>query len=153
MKTSRYIMVGIALIATAATLSHAQNIVRVHVDASTSLEQVLGDDWADIDSLIVTGQASSDDLKMLRRCIYDGATTGVDLSQCSVPQNVLPDAAFMAEFKPDETGALQDYINQNMDAGSSMPLPIQASGPSPSRHRLPVSGSMRFIVAAVCVAI
>ena len=48
-------MVGIALIATAATLSHAQNIVRVHVDASTSLEQVLGDDWADIDSLIVTG--------------------------------------------------------------------------------------------------
>ena len=42
-------MVGIALIATAATLSHAQNIVRVHVDASTSLEQVLGDDWADID--------------------------------------------------------------------------------------------------------
>lgn len=107
MKTSRYIMVGIALIATAATLSHAQNIVRVHVDASTSLEQVLGDDWADIDSLIVTGQASSDDLKMLRRCIYDGATTGVDLSQCSVPQNVLPDAAFMAEFKPDETGALQ----------------------------------------------
>lgn len=100
-------MVGIALIATAATLSQAQNIVRVHVDASTSLEQVLGDDWSEIDSLVVTGQASSDDLKMLRRCIYDGATTGVDLSQCSVPQNTLPDAAFMAEFKPDETGALQ----------------------------------------------
>lgn len=107
MKTTRYIMVGIALMACAASLSKAQNIVRVHVTPETTLEQALGEEWASVDSLVITGQASGDDLKMLRRCIYDGATTGVDMSGCTVPGNTLPDAAFMAEFRADETGAVQ----------------------------------------------
>ncbi len=107
MKAFRFLLVGIALMASTIILSQAQIIVQAHIDEHTTLEQVLGDGWANIDSLVLTGQASGDDLKMLRRCIYDGSTTGVDMSGCAVPGNTIPDAAFMAEFKPDETGGVQ----------------------------------------------
>lgn len=91
----------------AMNLSVAQNIVRVHVNEGASLEQALGDGWDSVDSLVVTGHATGEDLKMVRRCIYDGVTTGVDMSGCTVPGNTIPDAAFIAEFRLDENGDMQ----------------------------------------------
>ena len=59
------------------------------------LEQVLGDKWNTIDSLVVHGPINAADFKTIVRCAKDGSMRIVNLQYAQVENNKIPDSAFV----------------------------------------------------------
>ena len=88
----------------------ARVVQTYHVTEPGSLATMMGESWTGIDSLVVTGDINADDVATMRRCVYEGVTTGVNLMDANMPDDALPDSAFIAGFVIDEHGkAHQDY--------------------------------------------
>ena len=76
----KYLM--ILFIAVSILTANSQNVRTVHLDGQP-LEEALGDDIFNIDSLVVTGKIMKDDYKNgLSKALYLGRVRGVDLSGC-----------------------------------------------------------------------
>ena len=101
----RYIILSLCALCVA--VLYGQSVKQVEIGQQMSLAQALGNDWNTADSLVITGHANDQDLEMLRQCIYQGVTSGVDMSGCSVAGDAIPDMAFAAEFQTDEHGITQ----------------------------------------------
>ena len=59
------------------------------------LEQVLGDKWNTVDSLIVYGPINATDFKTIVRCAKDGSMRIVNLQYAQVENNKIPDSGFV----------------------------------------------------------
>lgn len=59
------------------------------------LEQVLGDKWNTVDSLIVHGPINAADFKTIVRCAKDGSMRIVNLQYAQVENNKIPDSGFV----------------------------------------------------------
>lgn len=59
------------------------------------LEQVLGDKWNTIDSLVVRGPISAPDFKSIVRCARDGNLRIVNLQYAQVENHKIPDSGFV----------------------------------------------------------
>ena len=59
------------------------------------LEQVLGDKWNTIDSLVVHGPISAPDFKTIVRCAKDGNLRIVNLQYAQVENHKIPDSGFV----------------------------------------------------------
>ena len=86
-------------------LSYSQKMYgQVHFfDANVSkygeLEQVLGDKWDKIDSLIVHGPINKADFKTIVRCARDGSMRIVNLQYAQIENNKIPDFGFVDRDK------------------------------------------------------
>ena len=63
------------------------------------LEQVLGDKWDKIDSLIVHGPINKADFKTIVRCARDGSMRIVNLQYAQIENNKIPDFGFVDRDK------------------------------------------------------
>ena len=59
------------------------------------LEQVLGDKWNTVDSLIVHGPINAADFKTIVRCAKDGSMRIVNLQYAQIEYNKIPDSGFV----------------------------------------------------------
>lgn len=76
-------------------LSMSSEVIRTyHVTEPGTLASMMGDDWRGIDSLVISGEIGHDDVMTMRRCVYEGATSGINLYDASLPGDALPDGAF-----------------------------------------------------------
>ena len=66
-----------------------------HVSKYGELEQVLGDKWDKIDSLIVHGPINKADFKTIVRCARDGSMRIVNLQYAQIENNKIPDFGFV----------------------------------------------------------
>lgn len=66
----------------------------VDVKEGEALETLLGEDKLDIDTLVVTGSLKHTDFPVMRQCLYDGKLRVIDISECTVEDDSLPDKAF-----------------------------------------------------------
>ena len=65
------------------------------VDKYGQLEQVLGDKWSTIDSLVVHGPINATDFKTIVRCARDGKLRIVNLQFSQVENNKIPESGFV----------------------------------------------------------
>ena len=70
-----------------------------HVSKYGELEQVLGDKWDKIDSLIVHGPINKADFKTIVRCARDGSMRIVNLQYAQIENNKIPDFGFVDRDK------------------------------------------------------
>ena len=66
-----------------------------HVSKYGELEQVLGDKWDKIDSLIVHGPINKADFKTIVRCATDGSMQVVNLQYAQIENNKIPNSGFV----------------------------------------------------------
>lgn len=82
---------------------------------SRSLEELLGDDMFNVDSIRITGYLPYSDVKALRLGACYGHLSGIDLSGCRIENDVLPDEAFISHneppYSPSETYLFADAKN------------------------------------------
>ena len=71
------------------------NFFDAHVSKYGELEQVLGDKWDKIDSLIVHGPINKADFKTIVRCARDGSMQIVNLQYAQIENNKIPDSGFV----------------------------------------------------------
>ena len=72
------------------------NVVKsITTDGSQPVSALLGDDWDKVDSVIVDGLLSLDDVTVLANCVKNGCLTGIDMSHCTLPSDSLPSEAFL----------------------------------------------------------
>ena len=69
-----------------------------HVSKYGELEQVLGDKWDKIDSLIVHGPINEADFTTMWKCAFEGKLTVLNLEHAQVENDKIPEYAF---FKRD----------------------------------------------------
>lgn len=92
-------VVFIIIIASCFILSRGQdNVFDAVVDAPGTLEEVIGDKWQTIDSLVVYGPVNSSDFDIIYKCISEGGVSVLNLEHTQFENNKLPDYAF---FKDD----------------------------------------------------
>lgn len=72
----------------------------VDVKEGEALETLLGEDKLDIDTLVVTGSLKHTDFPVMRQCLYDGKLRVIDISECTVEDDSLPDKAFARSLDP-----------------------------------------------------
>ena len=75
------------------------NFFDAHVSKYGELEQVLGDKWDKIDSLIVHGPINKADFKTIVRCARDGSMRIVNLQYAQIENNKIPDFGFVDRDK------------------------------------------------------
>ena len=71
------------------------NFFDAHVSKYGELEQVLGDKWDKIDSLIVHGPINKADFKTIVRCARDGSMRIVNLQYAQIENNKIPNSGFV----------------------------------------------------------
>ena len=69
-------------------------IREVECPADGTLEAAVGEDWAEIDSLIVKGFVHQADFPTMNRYCIHGRLSGIDLSGCEIEDNLIPEKAF-----------------------------------------------------------
>ena len=74
------------------------NFFDVHVSKYGELEQVLGEKWDKIDSLIVHGPINEADFTTMWKCSFEGKLTVLNLEHAQVENNKIPTRAL---FKVD----------------------------------------------------
>ena len=67
------------------------------------LEQVLGDKWDKIDSLVVHGPINEDDFKIMWKCSFEGKLTVLNLEDTQIEGRKIPDCALFNYEKQDAT--------------------------------------------------
>lgn len=65
------------------------------VDKYGQLEQVLGDKWNNIDSLVIYGPINKADFNTMVRCAKDGQLRIINLQYAQVENNKIPDSGFV----------------------------------------------------------
>lgn len=65
------------------------------VESPGSLEQVLGENWANIDSLVVHGTVNKVDFDVMYKCISEGKVSVLNLEHAQMKDNKIPDAALL----------------------------------------------------------
>lgn len=75
-------------------ISFSQVIKTVNITVNDNLEDLLGDERHQIDSLVLKGYMRSADFSVLRDCIKAGVLSGIDMSECSVEGDSIPGKAF-----------------------------------------------------------
>ena len=90
-------MLFCALFASAQDNSLASDKVIREVDcpADGRLEDVIGEDWETIDSLIVTGFVHELDFPTMNKCCVYGRLSGINLSSCQIENDAIPPEAFV----------------------------------------------------------
>lgn len=71
------------------------NFFDAHVSKYGELEQVLGEKWDKIDSLIVHGPINKADFKTIVRCATDGSMQVVNLQYAQIENNKIPNSGFV----------------------------------------------------------
>ena len=74
-----------------------------HVSKYGELEQVLGDKWDKIDSLVVHGPINKDDFKIMWKCSFEGKLTVLNLEDTQIEGRKIPDCALFNYEKQDAT--------------------------------------------------
>ena len=69
------------------------NFFDAHVSKYGELEQVLGDKWDKIDSLVVHGPINKDDFKIMWKCSFEGKLTVLNLEDTQIEGRKIPDCA------------------------------------------------------------
>ena len=70
-------------------------IREVDCPADGRLEDVIGEDWETIDSLIVTGFVHELDFPTMNKCCVYGRLSGINLSGCQIENDAIPPEAFV----------------------------------------------------------
>ena len=76
--------------------------------ADGRLEDVIGEDWETIDSLIVTGFVHELDFPTMNKCCVYGRLSGINLSGCQIENDAIPRKAF---FPADSIGKAVRNLN------------------------------------------
>ena len=79
------------------------NFFDAHVSKYGELEQVLGDKWDKIDSLVVHGPINEDDFKIMWKCSFEGKLTVLNLEDTQIEGRKIPDCALFNYEKQDAT--------------------------------------------------
>lgn len=95
MKQLLSLAVGIAAAMATTAMSTTLNVA---ISAPGTLEATAGEQLADIDSIVVSGNINHADIETLRTASLDGQLTFIDLSEAAIEGNTLPDQAFSAQF-------------------------------------------------------
>lgn len=84
----------IAIMALFSIISFSQVVKTVNITENDNLEDLLGYEKYQIDSLVLKGYMRSSDFGVLRDCITAGVLSGIDMSECSVEGDSIPGKAF-----------------------------------------------------------
>lgn len=84
---------------------YAQSFKVVTVNSPGELQRCLGEDWDNIDSIVVKGTINKEDFRTLYDCSRLGKLTVTNLEYANVEGNRIPDWAF---YHPD---TMYDYLN------------------------------------------
>ena len=96
MKRFYYLFVFLSFILFSSQKVYGQaSFFDAHVSKYGELEQVLGDKWDKIDSLIVHGPINKADFKTIVRCARDGSMQIVNLQYAQIENNKIPDFGFV----------------------------------------------------------
>ncbi len=96
MKRFYYLFVFLSFILFSSQKVYGQaSFFDAHVSKYGELEQVLGDKWDKIDSLIVHGPINKADFKTIVRCARDGSMQIVNLQYAQIENNKIPDSGFV----------------------------------------------------------
>jgi hypothetical protein len=105
----------------------------ISTDGGLSVIELLGEDWNQVDSVVISGKLSDADIAALANCARNGQLKGIDMSHCILPNDSLPSEAFLLAKK------LQNIV---------LPLTLHAIGNSAFSY----SGLIRCMVPeGVCV--
>ena len=100
MKRFYYLFVFLSFILFSSQKVYGQaSFFDAHVSKYGELEQVLGDKWDKIDSLIVHGPINKADFKTIVRCATDGSMQVVNLQYAQIENNKIPDFGFVDRDK------------------------------------------------------
>ena len=100
MKRFYYLFVFLSFILFSSQKVYGQaSFFDAHVSKYGELEQVLGDKWDKIDSLIVHGPINKADFKTIVRCARDGSMQIVNLQYAQIENNKIPDFGFVDRDK------------------------------------------------------
>ena len=100
MKRFYYLFVFLSFILFSSQKVYGQaSFFDAHVSKYGELEQVLGDKWDKIDSLIVHGPINKADFKTIVRCARDGSMRIVNLQYAQIENNKIPDFGFVDRDK------------------------------------------------------
>lgn len=69
----------------------AKEVTTINVTANDNLETLLGDKKYEIDSLVLTGYLRTEDFHILRVCAYKGNLRGLNMENCSVEGDSIPE--------------------------------------------------------------
>ena len=83
-----------------------------HVSKYGELEQVLGDKWDKIDSLVVHGPINEDDFKIMWKCSFEGKLTVLNLEDTQIEGRKIPDCALFNYEKQDATTSVHLNIRK-----------------------------------------
>lgn len=72
----------------------AQNIVKVDLDGSKSIKELLGESINEVDSLVISGKMTDEDFVTVRMASIYGKLTGIDISNAELKDDTLPKEAF-----------------------------------------------------------
>ena len=97
MKRTILLLVALALVCSQKIFGQV-NFFDVHVSKYGELEQVLGEKWDKIDSLIVHGPINEADFTTMWKCSFEGKLTVLNLEHAQVENNKIPTRAL---FKAD----------------------------------------------------
>ena len=97
MKRTILLLVALALVCSQKIFGQV-NFFDVHVSKYGELEQVLGEKWDKIDSLIVHGPINEADFTTMWKCSFEGKLTVLNLEHAQVENNKIPTRAL---FKVD----------------------------------------------------
>ena len=96
MKRFYYLFVFLSFILFSSQKVYGQaSFFDAHVSKYGELEQVLGDKWDKIDSLIVHGPINKADFKTIVRCARDGSMQIVNLQYAQIENNKIPNSGFV----------------------------------------------------------
>ena len=96
MKRFYYLFVFLSFILFSSQKVYGQaSFFDAHVSKYGELEQVLGDKWDKIDSLIVHGPINKADFKTIVRCATDGSMQVVNLQYAQIENNKIPNSGFV----------------------------------------------------------
>ena len=104
MKRFYYLFVFLSFILFSSQKVYGQaSFFDAHVSKYGELEQVLGDKWDKIDSLVVHGPINKDDFKIMWKCSFEGKLTVLNLEDTQIEGRKIPDCALFNYEKQDAT--------------------------------------------------
>lgn len=114
--------IGNLLILTVFAISaNAQNIKVVSTDFGDDLSTKLGEERYNIDSLVITGNLGHTAFPVICDCVRNGKLTGIDMSQCNVENDSIPENGLMVTMQAHQ-------VNEHCIKGLKLPRNLRAIG-------------------------
>ena len=137
----KFINIMFILVAFAVS-TNAQNIKTVNMEFSDDLSTKLGEDRYNIDSLVITGNLSHTAFPVICDCVRKGKLTGIDMSQCNVENDSIPENGLMVTMQAHQ-------VNEHCIKGLKLPRNLRAIGKHGLGHlhvsTLEIPSSLRVI--------